>query len=53
MSSENRVDPNADTVEAVEGNTGVVAIGETAAGSAESRNCGMVGNYKHENREIP
>lgn len=38
LNSENRVNPNADTVEAVEGNTGAVAIGETASGSAESEN---------------
>ena len=36
LSSETRVNPNADTVEAVEGNTFAVAIGETASGSAES-----------------
>lgn len=52
MSSENTVDPNADTIKPVEGSTMAVVMGETAIGSAESRNCGMVGNLKHENREI-
>jgi len=45
--------PCADILERLEGNTVMIAMARSLMDTAESENLGMVGNFKHENRETP
>jgi len=53
LSSENRIIPCADVVQAAEGNIECASDGKHSSSTAESKTWCMCGNSRRENREIP